>query len=368
MKKLKYDIKELGFVPPIYGGVSVSIARLIDKLTLDGYKVGAFYTKENDNAQIINSELYERELNLSTQKILVRLPKCLRILRKYKILHSHYSLENMIYMWCFVTILRKKMVITVHNSMVTNFYRECDPINRFFLKLVARRRDVNWIAVSEQGKERLLNLPIHIRGPIHVIPAYIPDTTVELGELPSALAQYINKHDKIITFYGHSFMLDGGRDVYGFVDALELYANIKMTKEFHVGFVLCLSDDKELQKIELLHNKARELGIDKDIYWQIGAISKMNALWQKTDVYIRPTSTDGDSVAVREALDLGVQVVASDVSPRPNRCVTYEYGNTRNFLSKVKDSLKKGHTEANPDFSNYERIKAIYQNLLTECK
>ncbi len=34
-------------------------------------------------------------------------------------------------------------------------------------------------------------------------------------------------------------------------------------------------------------------------------------------VFLRPTSWDGDSVIVREALALGARVVASDLAPRP---------------------------------------------------
>jgi len=43
------------------------------------------------------------------------------------------------------------------------------------------------------------------------------------------------------------------------------------------------------------------------------------------DVYLRPTATDGMSVAVLEALIEGVPVVASDVVPRPEGVLTYAY-------------------------------------------
>ncbi len=38
------------------------------------------------------------------------------------------------------------------------------------------------------------------------------------------------------------------------------------------------------------------------------------------DILLRPTATDGDSLLVREALDAGCRVIASDVVPRPSRC------------------------------------------------
>lgn len=366
MENKIFDIKELGFVPPVYGGVSVSISRLINKLKSDGYIVGGFYTPEDQDLRIRQSVLFDPEMNMSTKKILFRLPRYLKILTPYKILHSHYSLQNMIYIWCFLVFLHKKVVITVHNSMVKRYYQDCDSINRFFLKLVANHSDVTWIAVSEQAKEEMLELPIRFKNEIHVIPAYIPDESANICPLSKDLQDYINGHEKNIVFYGHSFMLHEGKDVYGFGDALNLYAEILKYTDSHIGLVLCLSDDKETDKIEELHRKAKNLNIDSQIYWQIGALNNMNALWKEADVYIRPTCTDGDSLAVREALDIGIQVVASDVCARPKRTIVYKLGDLSDFCSKVRNALLVQRAPIAPDYSNYQKIKEIYALLLNK--
>lgn len=363
-KKEIYQIKELGFVPPKYGGISVSISRLINKLTADGFLVGGFYTSENKNDRIIHSVLFDPELNLSTKRILFSLPKFQKVLEPYRILHSHYSLEHMIYIWCFLHLLHKTIVVTVHNSMVKHFYEETDFINRCFLKLVANNSKVTWIAVSEQAKNEMLELPVIFKNEIHIIPAYIPDDDKKMSPLPSKLENYIANHDKNIVFYAHSFMSHYGRDVYGFRDALSLYKELLAVEDTSIGFILCLSDDKDKAKIETLHLKAVELGIDTQIYWQIGALSNMKSLWKGVDVYIRPTSTDGDSVAVREALDFGIQVVASDVCPRPNKTILYEFGNMADFCFKVRKALKIKRASPSPDYSNYIKIRNIYEQLL----
>ncbi len=361
-----YDIKELGFIPPKYGGVSVSIARLIDKLTEDELIVGGFYNRENHDEHVLQSELFDYELNLSTKKILFSLPNCLKVLAPYKILHSHYSLEHMIYIWCFLHFLHKKIVITVHNSMVQRFYHECDFINRFFLKRVVNHPNVTWVAVSEQAKDELLRLPIKFKNLIHVIPAYIPDGRKVTEVLPPELQNYIDKHVKNIVFYGHSFMFHNGEDIYGFNDALFLYAEILKLNKQPIGFVLCLTEINDTDKINVLRRKARQLGVEDKIYWQLGPIEEMKSLWNKTDVYIRPTCTDGDSVAVREALDLGVQVVASDVCPRPKKTILYHFGDMGDFVGKVTEALEIGHTITNPDYSNYYKLRNIYSKLLNK--
>lgn len=360
-----YDIKELYHIPPLYGGVSVALEKLIQQLTKDGFVVGGFYTPMCKNPQYLNSEMFELEPYLSIKRLWV-LPECLRILKKYKVLHSHYSLEHMLYMWCFLLFLRKKLLITVHNSMVCEFYNKCDFINRFFLKLVARNPNVTWIAVSEQAKLEMCKLPITFNQPIYVIPAYIPNTEITPSNIPDSLKKYMHLHNKNIVFYGHDFKMYEGKDIYGFSEAIKLYARLLEDKSFDIGFVLCVSDDHYTKEIEELHNMSAALGVDSAIYWQVGPLNNMNAVWKEADVYIRPTYTDGDSVAVREALDLGVQVVASDVCRRPDGVFTYQYGNLDDFIDKVEIALSFDYQAPSPDYTNYYKLRDLYTKLL-EC-
>ncbi len=57
---------------------------------------------------------------------------------------------------------------------------------------------------------------------------------------------------------------------------------------------------------------------------------------EQCDVLIRPTSTDGNSVAIQEALQRDVIVLASDCVPRVGAVVVYKYGDENDFLSKMK--------------------------------
>ena len=260
--------------------------------------------------------------------------------------------------------MKKKLVVTVHNSMIAEFYKKSDSINKFFLKLVAKNKNVEWIAVSEQTKNEMLKLPLIFSNTINVIPAYIPITKPDTSFLSDNLQLYIKRNKKIITFYGHSFMTHENHDIYGFAEGIKLYSKIIKLKPNAIGYVLCLAETNDKKKIDYLHSLAKSLGVDDKIYWQIGAISNMQSLWNYTDVYIRPTYTDGDSVAVREVLDLGSQVVASDVCKRPKGTIYYSYGNMDDFVNKVTYALNKTRSEFAPDFSNYQKIKDIYLRLL----
>lgn len=359
----KYDIKELCVVPPPYGGVTVYVNRLIQELTRDGYVVGGYYNAACEDKTITESPLFDEWKWMETSKYPLKIWKYLRETRPYKVIHSHFSLEGMLYLWTIKTILNKKIVVTVHNSMNRNYYRTTNPINRFFLHRMLNSPDVTWITVSEQGKKQLEEFPIKPVTPVHVIPAYIP-ISGPYTPLGKGMQQYIDSHDRIISFYGHSFMVNEGVDIYGFESALKVYSSIIRDSDHNVGLVLCLAETRDTEKIEALHALAKKIDVDDKIFWQIGPINNIRSLWHQTNIYIRPTSTDGDSVAVREVLDEGVVVVASDVCWRPEGVVTYNHADFDDFIEKVKTNLGKEKSNACPNYSIYNLMKSVYDKIL----
>lgn len=56
---------------------------------------------------------------------------------------------------------------------------------------------------------------------------------------------------------------------------------------------------------------------------------------------IRPTYTDGDSISVREALALGVPVIASDAVSRPAETILFESGNSDDLMKKMEWILER---------------------------
>ena len=129
-----------------------------------------------------------------------------------------------------------------------------------------------------------------------------------------------------------------------------VYANsrffLKGEEVYGVEFVLqCLKDypSAELTIIDISGEYKETVALmarETDIKYIDRAVNFLDAL-AKIDIYLRPTSTDGDSVAVREALLCGVKVLASDVVDRPTGVNTYRYGNKKDFirnLTLTKDS------------------------------
>lgn len=59
-----------------------------------------------------------------------------------------------------------------------------------------------------------------------------------------------------------------------------------------------------------------------------------------SDVFVRPTFMDGDSISVREAVALGVPVVASNLGTRPEGTVLFEVGNKSKLVVRIEEALK----------------------------
>ena len=59
------------------------------------------------------------------------------------------------------------------------------------------------------------------------------------------------------------------------------------------------------------------------------------ALMGRSAVFVRPTYRDGDSISVREAMLLGVPVVASNVGTRPEGTILFEAGDVNGLVEKM---------------------------------
>jgi glycosyltransferase involved in cell wall biosynthesis len=83
-------------------------------------------------------------------------------------------------------------------------------------------------------------------------------------------------------------------------------------------------------------------------------------LMSRSDVFVRPTLSDGDSISVREATSLGIPVVASRIGARPSGAILFEPGNVEDMLSKLDLALILERSAAAPMAGPLPRLLEIY--------
>jgi glycosyltransferase involved in cell wall biosynthesis len=97
--------------------------------------------------------------------------------------------------------------------------------------------------------------------------------------------------------------------------------------------------------------------------------SEFLPVYAVADVFLRPTTTDGDANSIREALHFGIPVVASDVIPRPAGCRLYPFGNHEELVRVVGDVLsnlprERSLAAAAPRSSAADLLIPIYRELI----
>jgi glycosyltransferase involved in cell wall biosynthesis len=90
------------------------------------------------------------------------------------------------------------------------------------------------------------------------------------------------------------------------------------------------------------------------------------AVMRRLHVFVRPTYFDGDALSVREALALGVPVVASDTDFRPEGVILFRRGRADDLTDQIVRALDRERTDGRPSAECAgagPRLLAIYERL-----
>jgi glycogen synthase len=161
-------------------------------------------------------------------------------------------------------------------------------------------------------------------GRTEVAPAYL---VVESPEAPldPRLFAWIERHRPVLSTtlffrpeYGFDLLVDGIARLRGQYPALG-----------------CLVMGSGEQSVEA-SKRVRDAGLENDVLL-LGDVDHDTclALMRRSHVFVRATLEDGDSISVREALALGVPVVASRVGSRPPGAILFHPGDVEDMFSKV---------------------------------
>jgi glycosyltransferase involved in cell wall biosynthesis len=147
--------------------------------------------------------------------------------------------------------------------------------------------------------------------------------------------------------------------VYGFDQAVHLMTRIH--EAYPAAGLLLIGD---LKNAEWCRNLIRDLRLENHVklcgnLGQQECLSVMN----RSALFLRPTLYDGDSISVREALALGVPVVASETDFRPDGVILYRIGAFEDLVSRALESLRnrsKGASHPVSDHRNLEQVRELY--------
>jgi glycosyltransferase involved in cell wall biosynthesis len=234
---------------------------------------------------------------------------------------------------------RIPIVLTVHNTPIS---------------LTGRRRTTRLLAWSLHLADVVVAVNEHVANdlrsqsgstPVRVLSPFVAPIEEELVPLATDTEAWLRRHEgrPLVSFsvYRTLGRPPRRRDVYG-LDAMTLFAERLRGARDEIALALLLSqppfDTAETRYLDARVTRIRAALGDA---FRVVVDEPAVPIITRSSVFVRPTVTDGDSIAVREALALGVPVVASDAVPRPAGVELYVLGNVDDLVEKVRAALQR---------------------------
>lgn len=324
----------VGSYPPPYGGVGVHVQRLcalLDERGID-YRVYNATSDVGDGKRVLGVFHRRRSWML-----------------KYAITGKEpvvYIMSDRMAAWIvggLMAALRgKRVAIRLRNAALPDWIAK-STLKRMLAQWTLRRmRAVVGVSRLLIDSAASLGVPANR---LHWSPGFLPPTPgdVDPQMMAPAVREFISQHAPIISANGKIDRYNGV-DLYGLDHCIELAARLR-TQYPNVGVVFCFGDfhPSEQPRLDELLDQARRAGVENNVLLHTtpGAFVPVLAA---SDVFIRPSNTDGDAISVREALYLGVPTIASDAVARPAGAKLFPTRNVDAMTSAVESVLTESQT------------------------
>lgn len=331
-------------MPPLVGGVSKSSERLYNNLLVDGYDVDYY------NLKFSNTK-YNNALGIVLRFFFI--PFYVLFHKKYDIIHCHVpGVLRKVYISLFTCFYKRaKLIFTIHGD-ITGLLK-----SRWAMKALEKADKIICVQMGDTNR-----LPDELKCKSVDIPAFIMPKNIEKEQLSGIIKSFVDRDDNpLLLFYGAVVLRGEMFDLYGIEDTIKLYFDLRQQGECFKLMMLITCNETDRDQVEFLDRiKAKIVG-EENVCVVVNPGIEMLPLFAQAKVYLRPTKTDGDSLAVREALYLGCGVVASNKSVRPTG--TMVYCDYVDFVDKTKELLKTSDIKRQQDNNFYEDIRKVYESL-----
>jgi glycogen synthase len=215
--------------------------------------------------------------------------------------------------------------LTLHSGGVPAYLRQGSDFTRAVARLTCLLYS-RVICVNEDIAETLVWLGIP-QQQLEITPAFFPVERSTVA-LPADLETWMATHAPLIC----STMFF--RPEYGFEVLLDAVETLRRSHPQMGCIVMGNRDSAEAEAL------IRQRGLQQTIFLAGDLDHDMClAVMSGCSIFVRPTFMDGDSISVREAMSLGVPVVASNVGTRPSGVWLFEAGDVNGLINQVEQVL-----------------------------
>lgn len=344
----------IGRYPPPTGGNTVHIQRLAQRLHMDGNRVtiADLYSRTPTSPSVPFKVLY-REPGLRGGLSLLR---GLSTAARGAIVHVHISAGATVYTIAPVLLWAirhaRKRVLTIHSgSWAKEFTSLSNGMRRLALFFLSRFDDV--ICVNDHQRS-VVESNVHTR--THVIPAYLPCVPGPSVTVPASVLKLKREVDCLLITSGLE------TSTYEYQTLLDAVGVAQRNLNVRLGLVICTYGPRDPDYWDPVEEA---IGVTTVPVVQTRNLSPEQFVrtLSACNIYVRPTTTDGDAVALREAALLGLQILASDTAVRPIGSATFPISNVQALAELVITAVTSPSLgRLSPDqmpVDHYPRISGI---------
>ena len=165
----------------------------------------------------------------------------------------------------------------------------------------------------------------------------------------------------MVSAYKVSFNAGQAKDDYGLDVAVDTFIDLATTEESLRLAVFIANSPASRSEIDYLQALEGRIGSAclENRFAVFIAEPLTPAFHLANCVYLRPTRTEGDSVSVREALDAGAPVIASDIVARPEAVKTVKIGEQRAWSGAVSSAIADDRRESTTGADQARRDSSV---------
>ncbi len=342
-------VLQLGPYPPPHGGVQTNLVAIRQYLRARGHSCPVINLTRSRRPDA--DEVYYPKTALAVLRLLFRL--------RYDLLHLHIGgfppFRLLALALLCAVIPGRRAVLTFHSGGYPQSPEGRAASSRTFRGFVFRRFD-RIIAVNAE----LVNLFHRFGIPRDRISLIYPHSVAAPPQLPypHRLKEFLDSHSPFLLTVG------GLEPEYDLNLQIDVLARIR-DRFPKAGLVIAGAGSLEASLRQHIQTKpyAEHILLWGDLPHPI----TLRAI-ADCDLFVRTTLYDGDSIAVREALGLGVPVIATDNGMRPAGVHLIPPSDSEALCAAIEDRLLRGRPERphpQPDDHNIKAIFELYQELIS---
>jgi glycogen(starch) synthase len=344
-------VLQLGPYPPPHGGVQANLSAIREALQQRGISCPVITLTRSRKAPTDDAEVYRPQNALQLLWYLLRV--------RYDIAHLHLggNLTTRLLGLTFLCALMpgKRSVLTFHSGGYPTSPAGRTARRRTLRGFVFRKLD-RIICVNAEIVEMFKKFGVR-QDRIRLIHPYAVTLPSPETKMPEALRNFLESHSPVLLSVG---LLEPEYNLPVQIEALE-----KVRQHFpRAGLVMIGSGSQEEDLLQLIRAKsyAEDIMLCGDVEHEVTV-----SVIASSDLMLRTTVYDGDSISVREALHLGTPVIATDNGMRPEGVELIPSPEIKSLHQAIEKRLAQNSSRQlnqTPDLENIEAVLELYRELM----